>query len=199
MPDILVVEDNDRERNRLMQLCQSAGYTVTACGSAGEAEGVLAAYTFRLVLLDIGLSDKSGSYVFSLIRRGGSVPHVIIFTGNPSVHLKQRMLAEGAAEYLIKGTPQAHNDALLERVRALIGAPQQDAVEGIPLDQFLARYIPERSRGLFLNADNSLPTCGACGGGRYLVTFGQQAQMPPQVEGLVVCAQCGRPLDPEIK
>jgi DNA-binding response OmpR family regulator len=199
MPDVLVVEDNDRERERLTQLCRGAGYAVVACASAGDAEAVLAVQTFRLVLLDIGLSDKSGVHVFEILRRTAAVPHVLVFTGNPSVHLKQRLLAEGAADYLIKGTPQAHNEALLARVKTLIGAPQEDAIEGIPLDQFLARYIPPPNRGLFLNADNAIPDCSGCGSSRYLVTFAQQTQIPPDIRGIVVCAQCGQPLDPEIK
>ncbi len=198
MPDILVVEDNEKERERLVRMCKQAHYSVLACASAAEAENALGVHTFRLAFLDIGLSDKSGSHVFSLARRSGKIAHVIIFTGNPSVHLKQRLLAEGAADYIIKGTPQARNEELLGRIRALIGESQEDVVEGIPLDQFLLRHIPEHSRGLFLSADNALPTCSTCGAAGYTVTFAQQAQLPPEVKGLVVCANCGHPFNPEV-
>lgn len=199
MKDILVVEDGKKERERLHKLFEDAGYGVVVCESVGEAEKHLNQEGFRLAILDIGLSDKSGSYLFNTIKRGGRVSYIIIFTGNPSVHLKQRFMDEGAVDYIVKGSPQAKNETLLNRVTEIIGEAQQQAHEGIELDGFLSQYVTKPSRQLFLDMDNAYPPCKGCGGNHYIVTFSQQTQMPPDIHGLVICGSCGKKMDPEIE
>jgi len=117
MKDILIVEDGRQERERLEQLFSASGYSVSACESVGEAEKLLQRERYRLAILDIGLNDKSGSYLFSSLKQGDRASYVIIFTGNPSVHLKQRFLAEGAVDYIVKASLQAQNDNLLRRAQ----------------------------------------------------------------------------------
>ena len=199
MKDILIVEDGCHERERLERLFQDAGYTVVACESVGEAEKRLQSERFRLAILDIGLGDRSGSYLFSELRRNGLVDEIVIFTGNPSVHLKQRFRNEGAADYIVKASPQAHDDYFLQRVREIVGHPHEESHCGLELGTFLREYVSEKSRQLFLDVDDSYPPCSKCGTRVYLVTFSHQTQMPPEVSGLVVCGTCGTPMDPEIK
>ena len=198
MKDILIVEDGQGERDRLLNLFKQKGYSVVACATVGEAEHALQIDAFQIALLDIGLSDRSGSYLFNAIKRGGRVSHILIFTGNPSVHLKERFLDEGASDYIVKGSPAAESEQMLRRVEELIGGAQPPAVEGMPLQEFLTRCVGEKSRKLFLEGDGSLPRCGKCHAADYRVTFLQQAQVPPQVQGLVVCAGCGAPMDLEV-
>lgn len=199
MKDIIVVEDMADERKRLEQLFKDDGYSVVLCDSAAVAEKHLKHESFRLAILDIGLSDKSGSYLFNDIKRGGRVSYIIIFTGNPSVHLKQRFLDEGAVDYIVKASPQASNDSLLQRVKEIIGSAQKQAHEGIELEEFINRYLAEKSRQLFLDMDNSLPECKTCSGKRYIVTFAHKPQVPPEIQGLVVCSSCGSPMDPDVE
>ena len=199
MRDILIVEDGRQERERLTKLFADAGYAVVNCDSVAEAELRLQSDKFRLAILDIGLNDKSGSHLFNTIRRQSSASYVIIFTGNPSAHLKQRFLDEGAADYIVKASPQAQNEPFLTRVRELLGPAQASSVSGLDLDLFLKSYVSEKSRSLFLDMNNAFPACSGCGSHEYLVTFSHQNQMPPEVTGLVVCASCDKPMDPEIK
>lgn len=199
MKDILIVEDGRQERERLEKLLRTAGYSVIASESVGEAERWLESEQFRLAILDIGLTDRSGSYLFHALKREGRAADIIIFTGNPSVHLKQRFMDEGAVDYIVKASPQAHNDAFLARVKEIIGEPHPMRCEGIELAVFLEKYVADTSRQLFLDMDNSFPKCSGCGSQHYLVSFSQQTQMPPEVTGTVVCAGCGRAMDPEIK
>lgn len=198
MKDILIVEDGPDERERLERIFSEAGYAVSACDSVGAAERVLQLETFRLAVLDIGLNDKSGSFLFNTVKRGGRIGAIIIFTGNPSVHLKQRFLDEGAVDYIVKGSPYAQSELFLNRVREVIGAPNSGGTDGMDLEEFLRRFVPEASRQLFLESDNALPECRGCRGRAYRVTFSRQAQVPPEVIGTVVCAACGRVLDPEV-
>ena len=199
MKDILIVEDGRQERQRLEKLFSGAGYAVAAAESVGEAEALLARDQFRLAVLDIGLGDKSGSYLFGVIRRGAKAAEVIVFTGNPSVHLRHRFISEGAADYIVKGTGQAGNEQFLSRVKEIIGDPQGPSMEGLPLDDFLERYVAPTSRKLFLDMDDSYPKCSECGSQAYIVTFQHQPQMPPEINGLVICSACAKPMDPEIR
>lgn len=198
MRDILIVEDGQRERERLAQLFTAANYRVAACEGVAEAERELQSSPFRLAFLDIGLSDRSGSYLFNSIRRTGRVERIIIFTGNPSVHLKQRFLDEGATDYLVKGSPAAGDEQLLRRVQDLLGAPEARPRSGIELATFLSTYLTPQSARLFLDQNDNLPECGRCGASEYLVVFDHCPQMPPDLHGQVICKMCGQPMDPEV-
>jgi DNA-binding response OmpR family regulator len=199
MKDIIIVEDGVKERERLEKLFIGAGYSVVACEGVNAAEEVLSENNFRLAILDIGLADKSGSHLFNTIKRSGKTPYIIIFTGNPSVHLKQRFLQEGAVDYIIKASPQAQNDSFLLRVREIIGIPQKGTPDGIELKVFMNKYLMPSSKQLFLDSDNSLPACRSCNQREYKVIFSHKTQMPPDILGQVICATCGKAMDPEIE
>jgi DNA-binding response OmpR family regulator len=199
MKDILIVEDGRQERERLEQLFGKAGYSVVACESVADAEKALNVETFRLAVLDIGLSDKSGSYLFNAIKRRNNVSYIMIFTGNPSVHLKQRFMDEGAVDYIVKGSPQAQNESFITRVKEVLGEAQTKTTSGLDLEVFLTNYVSPKSRALFNDSGDTFPECAQCGGRQYIVTFSHQAQVPPEIQGLVVCTSCGKPMDPEVK
>ncbi len=198
MRDILIVEDGKKDRERLEKVFTAEGYSVVACENVTDAEKHLEHDEFRLAILDIGLSDKSGSYLFGNIKRRGKVSYIIIFTGNPSVHLKQRFMDEGAVDYIVKGSPQAQNDQILARVKELLGSAEKRQHDGIDLEYFLNTHVAESSRKLFLGMDNCFPDCTKCGARKYVVTFTQKEQLPPDVTGLVVCAACGTAMDPTV-
>ena len=221
MRDILIVEDGLHERERLTKLFANAGYLVDAAEGVEEAKSILSQNQFRLIVLDVGLGDKSGSYLFEYIRTSGVAPYVIIFTGNPSVHLKQRFLDEGAVAYIVKASLEAENKAFLGTVQTFLGVGRDLPVyvetksesskdvfknsshkdvfkNAIPLETFISNYVDESSRGLFLDADNKIPPCAHCGKSDYIVIFHHKTQLPPLVEGRVVCALCSREMDPEL-
>ena len=197
--DILIVEDGLDERERLSKLFSDAGYGIVSCDSVAQAEDELQRGRFRLAILDIGLSDKSGSHLFNSMRRGESVSSVIILTGNPSVHLKERFMSEGALDYIVKGSPAAQNDKLLSRVKEVIGSSSTVNVEGIDLEQFLSRYVDGKSRDLFLDQDGLMPACSNCGSRSYVVSFSKSPQLPPEIQGQVMCANCAELMDPEVE
>jgi CheY-like chemotaxis protein len=210
MRDILIVEDGLHERERLSRLFQAAGYTVSTAEGVDEAQLLLDSDSFRLAVLDVGLGDKSGSLLFDTIKRSGAIPYVIIFTGNPSVHLKQRFLDEGAVAYIVKASAEAQNDAFMGTVRSFLGEAAMSSVApvdpqkgasgkgALALEDFLDRFVSETSRALFLEQNNQFPQCTACGSTDYEIVFSHKTQLPPLIEGKVVCVQCKREMDPEI-
>lgn len=198
MIDILIVEDGLHERERLQRLFAGARYTVHAAESATEAESLVRVNAYRLAVIDIGLGDKSGSHLFETLKRLPQVPYVIVLTGNPSTHLKQRFLDDGAAAYIVKASPAAANEALVDTVRMLLGSPGQEKLSGIGLPEFLRSYVSAESRELFLDEGQQLPPCAGCGSADFIVQFDHKTQLPPTVEGRVVCALCGKELDPQV-
>ena len=181
MRDILIVEDGLHERERLVKLFSSANYTVSAAESGAEAEQLIKLEQFRLAVLDINLGDKSGSYLFDLFKKSKHVPYVIILTGNPPVHLKTRFLEEGAVAYLVKASPLAENEPLLERVRGLLGASDVRVVSGISLGDFAKLYLNPASKELFKEDSGEAPACAQCGGREYVVSFSHRTQLPPNI------------------
>lgn len=201
MTDILIVEDGLQEQARLMKLAADAGYSAMAVGDAEQAIGLLTYQRFRLVILDLGLEGKSGLHLFRQIRELPTRPLVVVLTGNPSTHLKQRFIDEGATAYLLKGSEAAANDSLLDIIKALLseGAKEESLqYRSIPLHEFLRDYVTPSSRTLFYAPNDELPECTDCGGKSWLVAFHHKTQLPPLVEGKVCCAQCGANLDPEL-
>lgn len=197
MRDILVVEDGANERDRLQRLFEASHFSVSVAESAQEAEALLGLGSYRLVVIDIGLGDKSGTYLFELLKRKGSFPYVIVLTGNPSVHLKQRFLDEGAVAYIVKASPAATNDALSDLVHSLLGAPTRSTLRGLPLADFLRDCVVPAAHELFLDEKSAPPTCRGCGAREFVVIFDHKTQLPPLVEGKVICVGCQRELDPE--
>ena len=199
MRDILIVEDGFNERERLSKLFTENGFSVACAERVSEAEQLLEVDQFRLTVLDIGLSDKSGSYLFERLKRDGTVPYIVILTGNPSVHLKQRFLDEGAAAYIVKASSAASNDSLLATVRSLLGTNSVETPIGIGLNEFLRSYLDDASREIFLDDQGGVPICRHCEGTSYLVVFSHKTQLPPYIEGKVVCENCHREMDMEVE
>lgn len=200
MRDILIVEDGRKERERLAALFEKAGYAVVPTESVSEAETVLREEPFRLVILDIGLGDRSGTHLFQFIRRIHPDTRIIVFTGNPSVHLKDRFLNKGATDYIVKGSPESSDKKFLNRIQEMLPlSTDAEKLSGIPLDRFLKLYINEKSRKLFSDIDDQIAPCAKCQGKDFIVSFEHQLQMPPEVIGKVLCASCGSEMDPEIQ
>lgn len=198
MPDIIIIEDGVNERERLEKLFVGAGFSIGSAESAAEAERLLELNDYRLAILDIGLGDKSGLCIFDRLKRLPHPPFVVIQTGNPSIHLKQRFLDEGAAGYVVKASAASSNEALLSLVQSLLGSSQRRTAENIPLAEFLRRYLPETSKELFLDEKMRMPRCKNCGSCSYQVTFSHKPQLPPLVEGKVICTGCFTEMDLEI-
>ncbi|MCI5065436.1 response regulator [bacterium] len=203
--DILIVEDSVRERERLETLFGGLGYTVSSCDSVAEAEQIFAKESIRCAILDIGLTDRSGSVLFQLLKDSQPGCEIIIFTGNPSPYLKQRFIKEGAVAYVVKGSEGASGEAFHRLIENTIGAPASSGemgdgggVRGTPLLDFLREHISPPHQGLFFDTDGGFPPCPQCGSREYLVTFSQELQAPPLLKGKVLCAECSHELDPTL-
>jgi CheY-like chemotaxis protein/signal transduction histidine kinase/CHASE3 domain sensor protein len=80
---VLIVEDDERQRESIRELLGVGDLQITAVESAGKALAALRTVTFDCMVMDLSLPDFSG---FELLERmqeedGVSVPPVIVYTG----------------------------------------------------------------------------------------------------------------------
>jgi CheY-like chemotaxis protein/CHASE3 domain sensor protein len=80
---VLIVEDDERQRESIRELLAVGDLQITAVESAGKALEALRTVTFDCMVMDLSLPDFSG---FELLERmqeedGVSVPPVIVYTG----------------------------------------------------------------------------------------------------------------------
>ncbi len=92
------------------------GHAVDWVRDAAAATEALAGEPYDLVLLDLGLPDRSGLDVLRRLRRGGDRVPVLIVTAQDAVGSRVEGLDAGADDYLVKPFDL---DELAARIRAL--------------------------------------------------------------------------------
>ena len=119
MPDaytVLVVDDEPPILRFVRSSLSAEGYRVVTAGDAAGALAAVSADKPDLVILDLGLPDRSGFEVISTIRRQSSVP-IVVLSARSDERSKVDALDLGADDYLSKpfGIPE-----LTARIRAAL-------------------------------------------------------------------------------
>jgi CheY-like chemotaxis protein/CHASE3 domain sensor protein len=141
---VLVVEDDERQRDSIRELLTMADLQITAVESAGKALAALRSMTFDCMVMDLTLPDFSG---FELLERmaeqdGVSVPPVIVYTGcalseddeqklrrfSKSIILKDARSPERLLDEVTLFLHQVESTLPADRQRMLKMARDQDAV-----------------------------------------------------------------------
>ncbi|MDY7230824.1 response regulator transcription factor [Hyalangium rubrum] len=116
-PAILVVEDDPNLRLGLQDNLQDEGFDVAVASNAQDAEGLLRARTFDLLILDVMLPGEDGYSLCRRLRAGGLQSMVMMLTARTLEDDIVRGFEAGAQDYLTK--PYRLRE-LLARVRALV-------------------------------------------------------------------------------
>lgn len=114
---ILVVEDEQLVAQGLKQGLMQLGYTVDVASSAEEAESYVAAESFDIALVDIGLPRADGFQFIRNLRAKGEVLPVLVLTALDSMEDTVRGLDAGADDYMTK---PYRLPEIAARIRALI-------------------------------------------------------------------------------
>jgi CheY-like chemotaxis protein len=111
---ILIVEDDELLRDAFKLLLEDAGYQVLEAGSAGEALRLVMERLPALVVLDLGLPDRTGLDVVRAMRLDHDLKDtpVIALTGRVGERERRACLDAGCDRYLAK--PVAPSDLLRE-------------------------------------------------------------------------------------
>jgi PAS domain S-box-containing protein len=118
---ILVVEDEPLVRNVTVRVLEGAGYQVLVAESGEDAVGVVERHAGRLdlVVSDVIMPGLSGPHMMEQLRRGRPGLRALYVSGYP-----QDAIAHRGVDLEVEFLPKPFTAAsLLERVRALVGAP----------------------------------------------------------------------------
>jgi DNA-binding response OmpR family regulator len=100
--EVLVVEDDAQLAELLLRVFQEEGHRAEVCGTAREAEAVLATTSFDIAVVDWMLPDGDGLDLCArLHNRRPSIP-VLMLTARGEVHDRVMGLRSGADDYLTK-------------------------------------------------------------------------------------------------
>jgi two-component system OmpR family response regulator len=134
---ILVIEDDEVLGERLKKDLGHAGFAVDLADNGVDAEHMGDEEPYDVVVLDLGLPQRSGLEVLRNWRQRSNRVPVIILTARDAWHEKVEGFKAGADDYL--GKP-FHVEELLARINALIrrGHGQADSklhVAGLTLNE----------------------------------------------------------------
>jgi two-component system, OmpR family, response regulator QseB len=113
---LLLLEDDLQLGRALQAALKQSEFHIVWVRRVQEAKALLAAETYAVVLLDIGLPDGSGLDVLAWIRKQGSTVPVVMLTARDAVNDRIEGLDMGADDYMPK--PFAIPE-LVSRIRAV--------------------------------------------------------------------------------
>lgn len=117
----LLIEDNPELRGMIGSHLAKTGFVVDALATGDHARAALAASTYDILLLDLGLPDCDGLDLVSEFARQSGTPPIIVITARDSLTSRLAGLHAGADDYLVKPFDllelQARVHAVLRRPR----------------------------------------------------------------------------------
>jgi HAMP domain-containing protein/signal transduction histidine kinase/DNA-binding response OmpR family regulator len=101
---LLVVEDNDTERQSVVELLDHTDIEITAVSTGGEALKVLLEQTFDCAVLDLRLPDMTGFELLNKIQAQPSICEVpvVVFTGKELTSEEEAQLKQVAKSVVLK-------------------------------------------------------------------------------------------------
>ncbi len=116
MKRLLLVEDEQKLREQLLEILTRHGYEVETCADGFEGLYLVEKYAYDIAIIDLGLPRISGIEIVGKIREQGQDYPVLILTARSDWKDKVDGLDAGADDYLVK---PFHVQELLARLDAL--------------------------------------------------------------------------------
>jgi DNA-binding response OmpR family regulator len=113
---ILIVEDNQYLAQDMHDFLQKAGFIVEKVTLLQEALEKIYAYSYDMVILDLGLPDGNGLEIIPKIKKQDSRTGIIILTAKDTLSEKVKGLEIGADDYLTKPFHKAELSARINSV-----------------------------------------------------------------------------------
>jgi len=114
---ILLVEDDLLLAKATALGLDQANFVVDIAGNAQVAEHFLSVYSYHIVLLDLGLPDKSGLEILKYIRSKNSNIGILILTAQDRVQDRISGLKAGADDFITKPYDL---DEVIARIQAIV-------------------------------------------------------------------------------
>jgi two-component system cell cycle response regulator DivK len=118
MPKILLVEDNEFNRDMLSRRLQRRGFEIVSATDGEKGVALAASEKPDLILMDISLPGLNGWDATKQIRRNGVTTPIIALTAHAMSGDREKTLEAGCDEY---ETKPVELDILLSKIQALLG------------------------------------------------------------------------------
>lgn len=148
-PLVLIVEDDERLRERMGRALRQRGYDVREAASAREASVVAAAETPEMVLLDLRIPDGNGLDLIPAILAADPATKIVVLTGYGSVATAVEAVRRGAVHYLTK---PADIDEILAAFDPDRGASEARPLQPMSLDRVEWEHISR----VLMDCDNNI-------------------------------------------
>ncbi|HUI41020.1 MAG TPA: response regulator, partial [Terriglobia bacterium] len=109
MPEslILVVDDEERQREIYRDILEGEGYSAETAASGEAALRLLGQKRFDLVITDLNLSGMTGVQLLAAILQADPTVAVVLITGYPSIQSAIEATKKGVYAYLEKPVDRA--------------------------------------------------------------------------------------------
>jgi two-component system response regulator RegA len=99
---LLVVEDDEALRGRLVRAFEQRGFEVRAAATADAARSSVAEETPELVVLDLRVGDDNGLDLIPVLKEADPATRIVVLTGYGSIATALEAVRRGATHYLTK-------------------------------------------------------------------------------------------------
>ena len=101
MPKILLIEDNEMNRDMLSRRLERHGYSVVAAHDGQQGHAMASSEAPDLILMDIGLPDLDGWEVTRLLKKNAHTKHIpiIALTAHAMVSDRTKAFESGCDDY----------------------------------------------------------------------------------------------------
>jgi DNA-binding NtrC family response regulator len=115
---VLVVEDDDDQREALAALVAACGFRVVACRSYEEASASLAADHPDVLITDVRLSERNGLQLVNLAALKYPATMRVVLTGYDDIDLRKEAARSGT-QFLLKPLKMPELEAILRTAKPL--------------------------------------------------------------------------------
>lgn len=137
-PPILVIEDEPAIADTLLYALRTEGFAPEWCATGRAGLAALAARSFALVVLDVGLPDGSGFDICKEIRARSGVPVIFLTARNTELD-RVLGLELGGDDYLAKPFSPRELTARVKAVLRRTSAPRPAVAPAPPVDFHVLR------------------------------------------------------------
>ncbi len=114
---ILVVDDEDSQRETLAGFLKKRGYSIYTAASGAEALGRVRDHTIDLILTDLRMPEMDGEQVLTETKTLNPDIQVVLMTAYGSIEAATRAMKEGAADFLTKPIDLEHVERVVKKLQ----------------------------------------------------------------------------------
>ena len=135
---ILLVEDDERQRDSMVKLIEDEDIAITPAASGGEALQQLRSTVFDCMIMDLKLPDMQGGELLQKMSQQeiASFPPVIVYTGRSMTRAEEAELSKYSRSIIIKGarSPERLLDEVtlfLHKVESQLSSERQTMLKAV--------------------------------------------------------------------